>query len=97
MKLIPVIGVIFQHVSLWKDMSLILNVIQNLMNILGYKKKEENGEWTNIKEFGFMEVENSDLLVLILGYSQSFLVVIIVCEYMVRKVPAIYNLIKVTN
>jgi hypothetical protein len=38
---IPVIGIVFKHIELWKDLSLFLTLIQNFFNIAAFYKKSE--------------------------------------------------------
>ena len=102
---IPIFGVIFKSVELWKDMSLLLNAIQNFFNIFAVYKvgtavtmciDEDNCAqieyWTDEKSFFNMTPEDFTHVINVLSVIQICLAVLIFVEFMCRKTPAIFHI-----
>ena len=103
---IPIIGVVFKNVELWKDLSLILNIVQNFFNIFAVKKVGQYitiwfdsvnvvnvGYWYDEKSFFNMTPEAFYEVISALSIAQICLSTIIFVEYVVRKVPSVYCVI----
>ncbi len=102
---LPICGIIFKSVELWKDLSLLLTIIQNIFIIFAVHKvgKIETmcldlyncvqiQRWVDEKTLFNMEVEDFDNLVDILSYVQIGLACLIFVEFMCRKIPALYGI-----
>ena len=87
---LPLIGNMFDYISLWKDFSLAINIVQNALIIV-----ENNRFWNpELKIFGFSSDSFSfdeEAFKLALGASQVALASIIFVEYITRKFPARYR------
>ena len=103
---IPIIGVVFKNVELWKDLSLILNIVQNFFNIFAVKKVGEYvtvwfdtvnvvnvGYWRDEKSFFNMTPEDFYEIISALSIAQICLSTVIFVEYILRKVPSVYCII----
>lgn len=101
---LPLFGIIFKSVELWKDLSLLLNAIQNFFNIFAvYKVPQiftmcidpnncaQIAYWTDQKSFFNMTPEDFTHVINILSYIQICLAVLIFVEFMCRKTPAIFS------
>lgn len=99
---IPIIGIIFHSVELWKDLSLILNLMQNFLNIAAVYKKgtityhcnngvcEDEIEYTDEKTIFGLDKETLSLIVLTFSYIQCILSSILFFQYICRKTPRNY-------
>ena len=102
---LPICGIIFKSVELWKDLSLLLTIIQNIFIIFAVHKvgKIETlclnmyncvqiQRWVDEKTLFNMEVKDFDNLVDFLSYIQIGLACLIFVEFMCRKIPALYGI-----
>jgi hypothetical protein len=107
MALFPSIGVIFKHIELWKDLSLLLNLAQNFLNIAAFYKSPSDTEfclapndcfivesYTDKRIYFNMSQADFDSMINILGLIQVALASLIVIEFFFRKIPPLFKQIK---
>jgi hypothetical protein len=107
MTLFPSIGVIFKHIELWKDLSLILNLAQNFLNITAFYKQPSGTtvclapndcftveSFTDKRIYFNLTQPQFDQMIDIFGLIQVTLASLIVVEFFFRKIPPLFKQIK---
>ena len=101
---IPILGVILTNIEFWKDLSLLISIILNLLNFLASHYEQESyslciddgkcleiKKWREIQTLWGISEEDYDKIIRILSLFQCVIGCLIYGEYMVRKSPAIYK------
>ena len=102
---LPIIGLMFRSVELWKDLSLLLTIIQNFFNIFAVRKvgklytmclTPENcvqiESWVDEKTLFNIEPEDFNQMLKKLFFIQCTLSCLIFIEFISKKILAIYSL-----
>lgn len=92
---IPIIGVIFKHITLWKDLSLFLSIVQNFFNLTSfYKEFNENGVLENKQDYFGLGPDDFVYFIRSIGAIQCFMASTILLEFFFRKTPPIISIIR---
>jgi len=88
----PFFGVLLDYVTLWRDFSLLVNIVQNVLIIIEQVRIVQNGQLINTYD-SFADVDEIALTTG-LGIVQVVLTSIIFIEYVTKKFPSRFKAIQ---
>ncbi len=90
----PILGLLFEYINLWEDLSLTLTIVQTLLLIIGeYKVVKENGVTENASSFFNLSDSEARDVFAKTGILQIIFASIIFMEFILRKCPTYYKII----